>query len=217
MMRKSVTLFVVGLMVFVGTPLWSQQSSTSSSSGGEQIVVNTNDLPPSLVEELRQKEQLAEIDQKVSTYTRWGHEIGTAMDEGLSAITRHTADFAETDLGRFTMFLIAWKVMSEDIISVGGGTLKWVIWFGVFVCFSLGLLWSYRKTVIPRRILVEKTRTGFWNKTKKYELYIPNSDVERPKGFFDRWPRETWAVLHAVLFVLLLLFSTCASCNVTLQ
>lgn len=216
-MKHLIALIVVGLIT-LGVPVVAQQQSAEP----EKIVVDTSLLTKEQLQQARMQQKVEQATEVVETAgtaaskaREVGEAVGIAIDGGLTAITKHAADFGRTDVGRFTMFLIAWKLMAEDIINVGGGLVKWLIWFVIFLVFSTALFWSYRRNCVPRRVLVENTKeAGFLAKqTRKYEMFVPNDGITTESGGdFGPWPREAWAILHAVLFVLLLLMSTCASC-----
>ena len=98
-------------------------SVMSFAQGGEQITVNIKDLPPELAQQLRQKQQ---VSQTLETYGEWagmGKEIGVAVREGLTAVKDVAVDFSKTEVGHFTMALIAWKVVGEDITGLFVGLL----------------------------------------------------------------------------------------------
>ena len=215
-MRKTVVL-ILALFV-VGLPAIAQQQAAP-----ERIVVDTSLLTAEQLEQARVQQKVQQVTQVVegagtvaSNAREVGHAVGIAIDGGLTAITKHAAEFGKTDVGRFTMFLIAWKLMAEDVINVGGGLVKWLIWFAIFVLFSIALFWSYRRNCVPRQVVVEETReSGFFGKrTRRYETYVPNGDINSNNtGDWGPWPREAWMLSHGALFVLLMIISGCAACG----
>ncbi|MFH0830478.1 MAG: hypothetical protein V1895_00220 [Parcubacteria group bacterium] len=208
-MMRLIICFTVACVI-MGASVLGQQPTATPVTSGEKILVNVDQLPPELVAQIKTNQRL----ESASKYVKWGHEIGVAFDEGLSAITKHAADFSETDLGRFAMFLIAWKVLAEDVFSIGENGVRWIFWIATFSLMSLALLWSYRKNCIPRRVLIEVTKEpGLFGKHhKKWEIYIPQADVKESDEFGKPWTREIWMFCHGVVLVILILVSGLASC-----
>lgn len=85
------------------------------------IVVRRSDLPAEVLQSLEGQRALAETAQKIETYGRWvgiGKELGTAVNESMSALTIQADKFAQTDVGKFTMFMVAYKVLGNDVIAL---------------------------------------------------------------------------------------------------
>ena len=126
----------------------------------EKITVDTKDLPPELVQQLKQRQQ---VSSTLETYGEWagiGKEIGVAMKEGLTAVKDVAIDFSKTDVGLFTMVLIAWKVVGQDVMGLGVGLIVLVIGISF-------LSWSYRRTCMSKRVCIEDAG---WFKAKKYQV-----------------------------------------------
>ena len=135
-------------------------------------------------------EQLAEIEaaeweKKMERYGNWvgvGGEIGDAMREGFEAL----GEFSDTDLGRFTMWLIAWKVVGKDVVRILLGLL-------FFFLITWLFLKVYRNTYAVKR--VAKVRHPFFKrfvKSTEYEIVEPNDD---------------WEGYNAMKFVMLFLYA----------
>jgi hypothetical protein len=187
-MRKAVVLFCV-FVLFMVTPLVAQQSTPAVS---EKIVVDVRDLPPELVVQLKARQQM----ENTGRYVRWGKEIGVAMDEGLGALTRHSAEFAETELGHFAMFLIAWKVMAEDVYEITSGIVGVLVGVPFLALGAGAVFWSYRRTIVPRRVLQEKD-----GKKRTYHVYNPLKDTSTDEYHY----RMIW---HGVAFVITVIISS---------
>jgi hypothetical protein len=88
-------------------------------------------------------QQLKQVDvQEAGAWVGLGKEVGEAINSSLSAVTDNTAKFADTKVGKFTMFIIAWKVLAQDFMGV--------LW--AFFLASIGfptLIWSYRRWTRP--------------------------------------------------------------------
>jgi hypothetical protein len=131
------------------------------------MVVKKSDLPPDLRAKL-------EIEQKVQTYGKYagiGREIGVAVDGALSAITDNAQKFAQTDVGKLTIFLVVWKVIGGDFIQLAIGIFLFAIGVPIFI-------WLLRRNCIVRRIPV----SGGKSDEKKYEVYTPDSNTQWAYG-----------------------------------
>lgn len=171
-------IIILALMAFAAHPIAAQ---------GEQITVNTKDLPPEIVAQLKQKQQ---VTNTLETYGEWagmGKEIGVAMKEGLTAVKDVAVDFSKTDVGTYTMVLIAWKVVGEDVLGLSLGMI-------VFTVGMLFITWSYRRTVLTRKVCVQDDG---WFKAKKYEL------VESPYAG-DTGELAIVQLLHGIALVVLI-------------
>ena len=95
------------------------------------------------------------IKEKAEAYGAWvgvGKEVGEAVNSSLSAISDNAAKFADTKVGKFSMFIVAWKVLGSDVLGV--------LYAAVIVFIGLPvLIWSYRRhlslTVLDKEIVVD--------------------------------------------------------------
>lgn len=127
------------------------------------------------------------LEEKIQTYGKWvglGKEVGGAVNESLTAITEQTAKFADTRVGKFTMFLIAWKVLGTDLIQLVVGILFFFIWIPLWV-------WSFHANALKRRVLKAMVIPKEGDKQYNYEVinYDDNATAER--------------VVHVVVFLIL--------------
>lgn len=103
------------------------------------------------------KEQIGEISakelqQKIDTYGKWvgmGHEVGTAVNESLSAVTAQANNFAQTGVGKWTMFVVIYKIIGHDVLGCVFATIFWFVGVPIW-------LWSYRR-YLPHKYLKRKT------------------------------------------------------------
>lgn len=170
-MKKILTVLAIALPLF--------------AFAQETITVNKKDLSPELIQQLETK-------KKLEVYSEWagfGKEIGGAIKEGLTAVKDVAVDFSKTDVGTFTMVLIAWKVVGQDVLGLIVGTFVFLI--GVPI-----IIWSYRKICIPQKIC---TKDNGWFKSKEYEVVEVSDDVNIGGA----------AMLHGFAFFLLVVI-TCA-------
>ena len=96
--------------------------------------------------------------QAVTEWVEVGKGLGSGLAAGAKEMGVVVNDFAKTDVGRFTMFVIFFKVMGSTIIHLVAGFL----WFAI-----MGGIWAYyfSKLWAPANVVIEYNTEG--KKTKK--------------------------------------------------
>lgn len=123
--------------------------------------------------------KIADLEQKLETYGNWvgvGGEVGNAIKEGLTAVVDVADQFGKTDVGKFTLVLVAWKVVGKDLVRIALG----LLWF---VAITFLFIRVYRNTYQAKRKLVERTPQGFWKRDhKKWEVVVPDDNWDGYHG-----------------------------------
>lgn len=123
------------ILISLTMMLYCQQVSAQTRES-EKITINTSDLTPEQLDKIKSDEQVKKLQNKLDTYGKWvgvGGEIGTAVKEGLTAVVDVSDKFTKTDVGKFTLIMIAWKVMGEDVVGLVVGILFFI---ENFKCFN---------------------------------------------------------------------------------
>ncbi len=178
-MKKTIISIVLGLIFTISG------YSQNVPNPDEEITIKKSDLSTEQLAEILAEKQLQEMQKKVETYGNWvgvGGEVGTAVKEALLGVVEVSDKFGKTDVGKFTMIMVAWKIIGKDIIRI----LLGLIFIIVFVIL---LNRSYR-TYTVRRIVTESNGWKFWL-PKKYTLVEPKE--------FDGF--EFTKILHLFLLV----------------
>ena len=112
-MRKMILLVLVS--IFVGATAFAQEQTQSPTELKAQIAAMQSKL----------NDQQAKDGEFISKFAGFGKELGTAfngfvqaMDGGLKVTTDRVNEFAKTDVGKFAMFSIGWKIFASDIGTV---------------------------------------------------------------------------------------------------
>lgn len=175
MMKK--LLILTGILIFLVAaccPSASAQTTTPtdplSYMTPTQKLQYESDLKLAELEKIKNME-IAHLEKKVEQFGDWvgvGGEVGSAIEEGLTAVVDVADKFGTTDVGKFTMVLVAWKVIGKDVVRIVLG----VIFLGVFTWL---LIYSFRRTCIDRRVLIGTKNPGWFKypKEKNYELIEP--------------------------------------------
>lgn len=170
-MKKIIGLLSIFVLMLVAIPTQAQQTKQvgdpTTYMTAEQLAKYTGDM------------KIADLEKKLETYGNWvgvGGEVGNAIEEGLTAVVDVADKFTGTDVGKFTMVLVAWKVIGKDLVRILLGLIFLAI-------ITLLFFRVYRNTYVPKRKLVEKTPQGWFKRAKKkYEIIIPNDDWEGYNG-----------------------------------
>jgi len=113
-MKKSIIMIVMTILSLGG---FAQEKMVS--------------VPESQLTE-QQKAELSkqQVTQTLETASKWvglGKEVGEAINGGLMALTHNADTLSQTKVGKFTMFMIAWKVMGTDVIQLVVGSVVFII------------------------------------------------------------------------------------------
>ena len=166
-MKKFLALLTITMFVFT-----FNAPQASAQLQDQKITVKTSDLTVDQLAKIKLEEANAELQKKVDTYGKWvgvGGEIGTAVKDGLNAVVDVADKFGKTDVGRFTMIMIAWKVVGKDVVRIILGIL-------FFITLTIIIVRVYRRVVMPRRVLIENP--GLFKYPKKYQVVNPPVDGE---------------------------------------
>ena len=120
-MRKLFTMLVI-ILITIG-------STIAQEVMPEMIYVNKNDLTVEQQLKITAEQEAKLLEQRISTYGNWagvGKEVGIAVSEGLNAVVDVADKFGGTNVGRFTMVLVAWKVVGRDLVRIAIGLLFYV-------------------------------------------------------------------------------------------
>lgn len=162
-MKKIIGLLSIFTLLLVIMPIQAQIS---------QVGDPTTYMTPKQLAKYQGDMDIAELEKKLQTYGNWvgvGGEVGNAIEEGLTAVVDVADKFTGTDVGKFTMILVAWKVVGKDLVRIVLGSV-----FLILVTFLFFRV--YRNTYMPKRNLIERIPKGLWKRDiKKYEIITPNT------------------------------------------
>lgn len=132
----------------------------------QEITVDLADLTPDQLTKIKAEKALENAEKeieimknKMEMYGDWvgiGGEVGTAVKEGLGAVVDVADDFGKTDVGKYTMILIAWKVIGKDITEYGGNIFRVVLGIVVWLIIIGSILKLFRHLCLPKRRYKER-------------------------------------------------------------
>jgi hypothetical protein len=130
------TFILTFLLCFLFLQTSSQTETNQPKNTTDKIMVDPNDLDPATLAKVKAKQTEEELKAKINTYGNWvgiGKEVGVAVDEGLTAVTKHATAIADTRIGKVTMFIIAYKVIGKEIVQIICGVTLWFILTIIFI------------------------------------------------------------------------------------
>lgn len=170
-------LAIMTLLITVSAPTTYAQANLNG--GSDKVTISKSDLTPQQIATLEAKTQLdkanaevSKLQKKIETYGNWvgvGGEIGNAVKEGLTAVVDVADKFGKTDVGKFTMTMVAWKVIGKDVVKIIIGLL-------FFITFTATLIYTFKRLTKEQRILIENP--GFMKYPKKYQVIQSKYDAE---------------------------------------
>ncbi len=159
--------------------------ATAQQQGKEEMVsIPKSQLTPAQIQQVEE----TNLQNKIAAYGKWvglGKEIGDAVNGSLGALTDQADKLSKTDVGKFTMFMVAWKVLGTDLIQFLIGV--------PFLFFGL-IFWaiSFRKNALPYLALAREQ-----GDKKEYEIVEP--------GEMQQWGHVV-ALLILILVSMLVIF-----------
>lgn len=159
------------------------QAQTPSKVGNPEAY-----MTPEQLAKYQSDMHIAELQKKLDTYGNWvgvGSEVGIAVKEGLMAVVDVADKFGGTDVGKFTIVMVAWKVMGKDVIRIVLGII-----FLIIITFLF--LMIYKNLYKNERKLIKKPALFDFSTPKEYQV------IEKD---------TTWDGYIAVQIVMLFLYA----------
>ena len=92
-----------------------------------------NNLPKEIQSKIRPDSTIIEKLEETSKAASIGREIGTAVNETLTAVSDNVIKVAESNVGKTAIGIAMWKLLWKDIVGILAG----VTLFGFFVYFGI--------------------------------------------------------------------------------
>ena len=166
-------IFVLPVLLLLA--LTSVTAQTDYTTTDDRIVVNASDLTPDQLAKLKAEAELELMEKKLKQYGDWvgvGGEIGQAIDDGLNSVVDVAEKFGKTEVGKFTLVLIAWKVIGADAVRILLGLL-------FFIVLTVLIMKLYKRSVPDKKVLVKNVPQGMWKRNiKEYKIVESALDGE---------------------------------------
>ncbi len=173
-------------------------------------VVNAQDITQRLTPEeqllILQKRVEASKPASVETMNEFATQFGnacksflTTFDEGTTITIDRLNQFMGTNAGKMTIFFIAWKLMSKDVMVISSELGQTVLGILLLIPYFMFVKMIYRSFITGKRVLVKKD-----GKIKTYALEKPVAD-SLDGECYGFWAFITCVSLMAYTIVLLVL------------
>ncbi len=188
---------IVAAMLFASLA-FAQEQAAPAAPKPQEITITVQQAPAASA-----KQTTAAV---ANEWAQMGTNMGSAVGSAAKAILHETKDatfgkdvsvvdgidkFTKTDAGRFTMLVVAWKVMGRDAIDLLDRVKNVAIGVPFLIAWTLLFIWFYRKNFTAYAVL--KSTTGpLWNRVKTYEKV--NEDDNWGEG------KATAAVVTGVIY-----------------
>lgn len=169
--------FILTVLACAAVSLPAFAGDETPASVPKTYTVSAEDLTPDQIAKLEADKAIKAVEtvgatvQAAGKYTGVGREIGEGVSGALSALNEETQKFGDSKVGQFTMAMIAWKIMGDDILATSQDVIGYMVGVPYMFLGCMAVLWSYYARCMPRRVCVEKGQ-GFFP-SKRYEVVKP--------------------------------------------
>jgi len=139
-------------------------SSVMAQLDTSMIMVRKSELPINLIHKIETEQKM----ESIGKFAGVGREVGVAIREGLGALTDETNKLANTKVGHFIMFIIAFKVIGYPFMQFCVGVP--ILFIGTII-----FLWYFNNSCLRKRVLDTVTGEGK-DKVKQYKIQEPKED-----------------------------------------
>lgn len=148
--------------------------------------------PQRVVIEVQQKAPPPASQDQKSAVVKDAIDISTALASASKAVITELKDvtfgkdvtvvdgvnnFAQTDVGRFTMFVVGWKVMGRDALEIFKQFRGIVVGWSLLMIVLCLYIWVMRKWFLTRKVAIKKTGSIF-SANRVVEYGIANAQKE---------------------------------------
>jgi hypothetical protein len=167
-MKNKITGLITALLFAVASAnLLAQENKDTNNGKSQEVVVRIQQEQP--------KVETPTV-QKANEWVDFGKNVGSAMKEGLSALTDEANKFSGTPAGRFTMAVIAWKVAGRDAVELVDRFVGVLIGVPSLIVVTFLYAWFMRKTFICHKVCVKKSGFLWWG-TREYKVVNERRDA----------------------------------------
>jgi hypothetical protein len=148
------------------------------SIAADTVTVDITKLSPqelALYQKLKTAQQADSFDintftpERIDKYGQIGKAFGSAFKECWTTVSDDAEKFAQSDAGKWAMFLVAWKIMGQDAISVVNNIIHYIAGFSLLAVGIPFFIYVFRRNCVQYPMLVSRTKVGFWTIKSEYK------------------------------------------------
>ena len=213
-------LALLVVLTFGASPALAQENPQPRQA--QEVIVRIQQDAPKVAQAVA-PEATKSVVEKANEWAQLGANMGTAVGSAAKAVLHETKDatfgkdvsvvdgidkFSKTDAGRFTMLVVAWKVMGADAVNLLDRFTGVAVGIPLLSVFTLIYIWVIRRFFMPRTVLLSKTG-GLFSSDRKVEYGVMNatanykaSEGVRIVSTIDPEERFVGLFLSSVIFIL---------------
>ena len=107
--------------------------------------------------------------EKLEKYMQIGKSFGVAFKECWSTVSTDAERFAQSDAGKLTMFLIAWKIVGQDGVNLLEKGIQYSIGIPLLLVGTIFFFYIFRRNCIEQPLLVSRTKIGWFTVKSEYK------------------------------------------------
>jgi hypothetical protein len=107
--------------------------------------------------------------ERIDKYAQVGKAFGSAFKECWTTVSTDAEKFGQSEAGKLTMVLIAWKIMGNDAINLVEKSVQYMIGFPLLFIGTIFFIVVIRRQCFPRPNLVSATKVGWFTVKREYK------------------------------------------------
>lgn len=132
-----------------------------------------------------------QVSASSSQWIGIGKEIGIATREGLESVVDVSTKFGGTNVGRFVMFMVAWKIIGRQAVGIVLGIPIWAVGVVLWVYSMKRFFWGVRSLT---KVNADKSKEY---QTKKYEFQ--EGEARTACGVAHVMAIVAWSILFTIV------------------
>ena len=188
-------LYVVTMAILMAVGVASAQNQTLDvdiSKLSQTELINYQNLLKASQQQAKSFDVGNMTPDNLNKYAETGKAFGEAFKSCWGAISDDAEKFAQSDAGKITMFLVAWKIMGEDAIGVVNNLVHYTFGGLAYIVFISVWVYMYRRCTQTRYVIESTTGWWLWKKTKytdkvEGEPFIESRDIDQGAFHIIAW------------------------------
>ena len=107
--------------------------------------------------------------ERIDKYAQVGKAFGSAFKECWSTVSTDAEKFGQSDAGKMTMILIAWKIMGNDAINLVEKSVQSLIGIPLLFIGTIFFITILRRQCFKRPALISTTAVGWFTVKREYK------------------------------------------------
>jgi hypothetical protein len=107
--------------------------------------------------------------ERIDKYGQIGKAFGSAFKECWTTVSTDAEKFAQSDAGKWAMFLVAWKIMGQDAVGLVNNIVHYVAGFSLLIVGVPFFIYIFRRNCVQHPMLVSRTKVGFLTVKSEYK------------------------------------------------